>query len=78
MVIPEIIVIDLGSNLMVVKCVAFHAWLTPLMSSAVFLSESTARLIRTGVRLIVVDVSEPRIAPTVLGRFTLRGRYQIP
>lgn len=66
--IPEITIIDLGSNLMVVKCVVFHAWLTRLVLSAVFLSESATRLIRMGVKLIVAGVSEPWFTSTVPGK----------
>lgn len=60
-----------GSNLMVLKCLIPHARLIPPLTSAAFLSESTARLIRMGVRLIVMDVSEPRITPKFPGKFTL-------
>jgi hypothetical protein len=56
-----------GSNLMVLKCPIFHARPHPLPISAAFLSESTPRLIREGIKLIGLDVSEPCITPKVLG-----------
>lgn len=55
---------DLGSNFMLLKGPTSHGRSTvvPLIP-AVLLSESTMRLIREGLMLIVIDVSEPPITP---------------
>jgi hypothetical protein len=57
---PPAIVPDMNSALL--KCPLLHTWPVPLPTSPSFLSESTMRLIRMGVKLIVMGVSEPRIA----------------
>jgi len=67
-----------GSNLTVLKCSILHAQSSPLLTSAAFLSESTPRLIRTGIKLTVGSVSEPRITPKVPGKPRLYGSYQVP
>lgn len=59
MMISEVTVIDMGSKFMLLKCPVLHARLTVLLASAVFLSERTPRLIRMGIKLIVIGVSGP-------------------
>jgi hypothetical protein len=51
-----------GSNFMVLKCPILHAQPSPLLpTSAALLSESTPRLIRQGITLIGIDVSDSSI-----------------
>jgi len=67
----EVAVIDAAPNLTLLKCPVFHARLSVLLVSAVFLSERTKRPIRVGTKLIVIGVSEPQITLKVPGKFTL-------
>ena len=63
-----------GPNLMLLKC---NDRLAVLSTSAALLSERKTRLIRTGVKLLVIGVSEPQTTPKIQGKFTLYGDYQV-
>jgi len=78
MTASEVVVIDVGSNLALLKCPVSHGRSSVLLISAVFLSERTRRLIRVGIKLIVIGVSEPHNALKVPGKFTLHRSYQMP
>ena len=66
-----------GSYFMVLKCLILHAPSSPSLISVAFLSESTPRSIRVGIKLAVINVSDPRIIPKFLGKFTLHGSFRI-
>ena len=76
--VSEVTVINMDSKFMSLKCSVLHARLTVLLTSAVFVSERTPRLIRMGIKLIVIGVSGPHVTPKVSGKFTLNRSYQIP
>jgi len=70
----EVICMGVGLNFTLLK---YNDRLAVLSTSAALLSERKTRLIRTGIKLFVIGVSEPRITPEVPGRFTLNGDYQM-
>jgi len=67
----------MDSDLILLKFPTHHARLAVLLKSAVLLSERTTRVIRMGTKLIVIGVSEPRIAVNVPGNSHCRI-YQMP
>jgi len=67
-----------ASNLMLLKRLVDHDRLAVPSASAALLSERKTRLIRAGVKLIIIGVSEPHIRPKVPGIFTLYGDYRMP